>query len=742
LKKRVAVGKVENALKGKREFQTIQMNIGIGPGDHAKYMLARLKPGEPFIIYYKLEGRNLASCVHAGDTWFQLFGTDEKDRKRVWWRLTHIEVYMGRTFNGSTPELVKLTSDVIAGRTRAPKPNPRVAKLDPRRSGPVVAARPVQDDIDGLEALPGWYADDSWARPAKVVARDSKTRGKVLDVACNGSADKKLAVTLLHHFDLSRASQLAMTVDNPGPKAARVSIAFGIAPDWPMYETPAVTVPAKSKAAPISFALDGKTFKSAASGWKHTQPAPNGGRVDKVMLLVEGLPATASVAFDRIRGARGGFHRRVVIAHAGGEPRGMSWADVNGDERLDLFICGTNGNVLALNEGDTFASRAAALGISGSSRAAAWADYNADGHPDLVTTNFQLFTNVGGRFRDDSAVLPGRKNPEGGGWIDYDGDGRPDILLTNGEAGIALFRNTGDGFGNVTATAGLGKVGRGNGDFIAFADYDGDGYTDFFYNLGRGVLAHNEGDGTFTLDSKSGIQLSASGYKCGVSFADMDNDGDLDLFVPASGKPRLYRNNNDGTFADVIGSSGDLAGYSQPSFAAAWGDVNHDGALDLFVCHTRGPGRLYLGDGKGKFKDASAASGLDDLTPATGASFADADGDGDLDLVANLADRAVVAYNDMDKAADRTWLLVRPNVKRGLVGAVVRVSDAKGRPLGLRELNGAESAGGQASPMAHFGVPLGSCRVSVALSDGRVAQKTVAVAAPGARVTLADGDFK
>jgi hypothetical protein len=512
-----------------------------------------------------------------------------------------------------------------------------------------------------------------------------------------------------------------------------------------MFETPSVAVPAKSRAVPVSFPLGGKTFKTEASKWKHTEPLPNNGRVDKLMLLVEGLPGKATVGFDLIRGARSGFHRRVVLPHKGGEPRGISWADVNGDERLDFLVCCTNGNVLALNDGDTFVSRGAALGINGGVRAGAWADYNADGHPDLVTTNFQVFTSAGGRFRDDSRLIEGRRNPEGGGWIDYDGDGRPDILITNGEFGIRLFRNTGKEpawFQDVSEEAGLGKIGRGNGDFVSFADYDGDGYTDFFYNYQRGVLAHNEGDGTFTLDTRSGIQLPAPGYKCGVSFADMDNDGDLDLFVPADGKARLYRNNNDGTFTDVIGAAGDLAGTTQPSFAAAWGDANCDGALDLFVCHTRGPGRFYLGDGKGGFQDASAASGLDDLAPATGASFADADGDGDLDLVANLADRAVVAYNDMDKAAGHGWLLVRPNVRAGLVGAVVRVADVRGRPLGLRELNGCESAGGQASPVAHFGVPLGPCRVSVALSDGRVAQKDVAVQAPGARVSLSDGDFK
>ena len=256
------------------------------------------------------------------------------------------------------------------------------------------------------------------------------------------------------------------------------------------------------------------------------------------------------------------------------------------------------------------------------------------------------------------------------------------------------------------------------------------------------MLAHNEGDGTFALDKQSGIQLPDSGYKRGVSFADYDNDGDLDLFVPARGKPRLYRNNNDGSFSDVLRDAGDLAGAAGDSFAAAWGDADNDGSLDLFVCHARGPSRLYLGDGKGKFKDATVAAGLGRLTPAFAASFADVDGDGDLDLMVTLDRKAVLAFNHLDRAADRGALTVRVEAKKGLVGAVVRALDPKGRPLGLRELNGAESCGGQACPVAHFGLPLGPCRVSVALSDGRVAQKTVSVQAQGTTLSLGEDQFR
>ena len=167
------------------------------------------------------------------------------------------------------------------------------------------------------------------------------------------------------------------------------------------------------------------------------------------------------------------------------------------------------------------------------------------------------------------------RNPEGAGWIDYDADGLPDVLITNGEGGIRLYRNTGKNpaaFRDVSDRAGLGPkgLGVGNGDFVVFFDYDGDGYTDFLYNLGEGVLAHNRGDGTFRAAERSGIRLpGGSDQKRGIAPADFDDDGDLDLFVPGPGKPCLYRNNNDGTFADVLDASGDLAKVADPSFAAA-----------------------------------------------------------------------------------------------------------------------------------------------------------------------------
>jgi hypothetical protein len=601
-KGRTAVVVVEKALKGKGEYKRINMNIGLGPAHHAKFVMARLADKGAALVFYQRQGANIACLVHAGDVWFQLFATDDpKRREKVWWRFTHVELHMPRTFSGSTAQLIAVTQDVIAKKRAAPKPDPKAKSVDVR----------------------------DFRRP---------------------------------------------------------------------------------------------------------QPTP------------------AARAAEVVKGKAGGFHRQAHFRQpAGGEIRGVSFADVNGDGLADVYFCRQRGNVLLVNQGGGLKEMTRQMKLTAGSRSASWADYNGDDHPDLLTNNFQLFTNVGGAFRDDSSLLPrvrGGRNPEGAGWIDYNGDGRVDILITNGEHGIRLFENTGrksERFRDVSAKAGLGPkgLGVGNGDFVCFMDYDADGYADFFYNLGKGVLARNDGK-RFTLDRASRLELPEPDYKRGLAAADFDNDGDVDLFVPAARRPRLYRNNNDGTFTDVFPATGDPPKEEDACFAAAWGDVDGDGHLDLFVCHTSGSARLYLGDGKGRFRDVSDAAGVRGLSPCYGAGFADLDDDGDLDLAVNGQDRVVVAYNEMPRAKGYLPATVRVQARVRGVGAVARALDEQGRLLALRELNGAESCGGQAAPVAHFALPLRPCRISVALSDGRLAQKTVRPDPKAGHLSLVlrDADFK
>ncbi len=149
----------------------------------------------------------------------------------------------------------------------------------------------------------------------------------------------------------------------------------------------------------------------------------------------------------------------------------------------------------------------------------------------------------------------------------------------------------------------------------------------------------------------------------GAAWGDYDNDGDYDLFLcnvagplpalaagalPAEASNRLYRNNGDGTFTDATAASG--LEYRGISMAAAWADYDNDADLDLVVTTYRRL-LLYRSRGDGTFQEVSQSAGLAGLNRFwAGASWADYDRDGDLDLYVC----AYVAYNFEPEFAGKT----------------------------------------------------------------------------------------
>jgi hypothetical protein len=128
----------------------------------------------------------------------------------------------------------------------------------------------------------------------------------------------------------------------------------------------------------------------------------------------------------------------------------------------------------------------------------------------------------------------------------------------------------------------------------------------------------------------------------GVALFDADGDGWLDiLFVNSHdwqpGKKRslqaLYRNNRNGTFTDVTKGSGlDVELYGMGASAA---DYDNDGHVDVYLTALEGD-RLFHNEGNGRFKDVTAASGISNASFGTSAAWLDYDRDGRTDLfVAN-----------------------------------------------------------------------------------------------------------
>jgi hypothetical protein len=127
---------------------------------------------------------------------------------------------------------------------------------------------------------------------------------------------------------------------------------------------------------------------------------------------------------------------------------------------------------------------------------------------------------------------------------------------------------------------------------VAFLDYDNDGWLDIFVLCGTRIngapegatnrLYRNNRNGTFA-DVTERAGLLRTGWASSVTVGDYNNDGFEDLFVTYWGRNVLYRNNGDGTFTDVTKEAGLLDARTRWGAGCAFLDYNRDGHLDLFV---------------------------------------------------------------------------------------------------------------------------------------------------------------
>jgi hypothetical protein len=264
------------------------------------------------------------------------------------------------------------------------------------------------------------------------------------------------------------------------------------------------------------------------------------------------------------------------------------------------------------------------------------------------------------------------------GWIDYDADGRPDLFVVQS--------------GPVDPAAHRGP-------------------------LPPSKLYRNQEDGTFR-DVTDAVGLTRTGFGMGCAVGDFDNDGFDDLLVTYIGGVALFHNEPDGRggrrFVDVT----DRAGLDDPHWAtsAAWGDIDGDGRLDLYVCNyvelngktdpvcsaeggkvaigcapTAYPltaHKLYRNRGDGTFEDVTASSGIAAAAraPGLGVVMVDLDGDGRLDIyVANDMHPAYLFHNQgggkfVDKAAFSGCALDQNGQPPAGMGVEAADVDGSGRP--------------------------------------------------------------
>jgi len=366
---------------------------------------------------------------------------------------------------------------------------------------------------------------------------------------------------------------------------------------------------------------------------------------------------------------------------------GSIMEDFDGDGHLDIMASswGLRHQVRYFkNSGDgSFAERTAEVGLSGivSGLNLSHADYDNNGFADVLVLRGawleenghhpnSLLRNEGGKFVDvtEAAGLLTLHPTQTATWGDFNNDGWVDLFVGNESLGeeihpCELYRNNGNGtFSDVAAAVGVDVVGYVKG--VAWGDYDNDGLLDLYISrllaTEPNILLRNAGEDAaghwHFEDVTAGAGVPGPNYSFPTWFWDYDNDGWQDIFVAGfkggaadvaadylglphgAETPRLYRNNGDGTFADVTRRT--QLDKALISMGSNFGDLDNDGYLDFYIgtgdpsLTSLMPNRMFRNAVGEFFQDVTTSGGFGHLQKGHAVAFGDIDHDGDQDIFA------------------------------------------------------------------------------------------------------------
>ena len=458
----------------------------------------------------------------------------------------------------------------------------------------------------------------------------------------------------------------------------------------------------------------------------------NGGGVATGDLNGDGLPDiyfTGNMTDNKLYLNKGQmqFTDITAAANVAGRPgpwkTGVTMADVNGDGKLDIYVCysGNLGaekrkNQLFINQGNdkdgvpSFAEQAEQYGLAdeGYSTQAVFFDYDSDGDLDMFLLNHSPIQLP---VLDEVNTIAALKK-------------------SNSLNGVCLYKNDNGVFKNVTEQAGISSSDLTYGLGAAIADINGDGLPDIYISNDYTIpdfLYINNGNGTFTNKLQTSVGHTSQ-FSMGNNVSDINNDGRPDIFtldmLPEDNhrqkllfapdnyekfdltlrtgfyyqymRNMLHINNGNGTFSEV----GQLSGISNTdwSWAPLFADYDNDGWKDLFVSngYTRDFTNMdfvkYMGDflkdkrlmrrdiynlvqqmpssqvksyffknnGDLTFTNASSPWGITQSSNSNGAAYADLDNDGDLDLIVNNINQSAFIYqNESDKISNNHYLQLK-----------------------------------------------------------------------------------
>ena len=412
-----------------------------------------------------------------------------------------------------------------------------------------------------------------------------------------------------------------------------------------------------------------------------------------------------------------------VAGRPGPWKTGVSFVDINGDGKEDIYVCHSGKlsgpkrlNELFINEGNNaagvphFSEQAEKYGLADSaySTQAVFFDYDRDGDLDMFLLNHS------------PKLLP---------ILDENTTG--DILKKdNPMNGVRLFNNNNGHFTDITQKAGISSSALTYGLGAGIEDYNGDGWPDIYVSNDYGVpdyLYINDKKGGFSNRIQQSVGHT-SNFSMGNDAADINNDALPDiitldmlpednkrqklLFAPdnyekfdlslRSGfyypymRNMLQLNNGNGTFSEI----GQLAGISNTdwSWAPLFADYDNDGWKDLYISngylrdYTNMDFLKYMGDylkdrqvmrkdllalvqqipssqlknymfknnGDLTFSNTGLQWGFDSASNSNGAAYADLDNDGDLDLVVNNINLPAFIYeNEANKKTSNHYLNIK-----------------------------------------------------------------------------------